>query len=453
MKKIHLLLAVVCAAGCAFGAGELEDAVLHGETDKARAIDYKIGEEMVFTLSLQGAKPFAQGAYFISWKRTGDDGMSDSGKVAADPAKPLVIKTKLDKPGFVRIVAEVVDANGKAYRKSFKGDRNTPEGKVAYNRFERKDKRVFFDGGAGVMVDTLQSVPEPKDFDEFWAKRKARLAKVPMVPVVKEHPSKDKEVRVFSFTVPCAGPRPVTGHYTMPAKPGKYPAQISFHGYGAAFVEKIPATGPQDKIAMFINAHGYELGREPEYYTEFYNSIKSNGKTFGLDSVWQNKSVDTAYFGWMCYRIMRAIQFLKSLPEWNGKDLTARGGSMGGLQTIWAAGLDSDVSVAQPGIPWCCDMGGRDTLKRNRPNWGVGETEALRYFDPVNIAKRISKNCKVEITRAGLGDYCCPPSGVAILYNNIPGPKKINWMQGSTHGYIPTEEHQKFSITANGWQD
>lgn len=273
------------------------------------------------------------------------------------------------------------------------------------------------------------------------------------MPVVKEHPSKDKDVRVFSFTVPCAGPRPVTGHYTMPSGPGKYPAQISFHGYGAAFVEKVPSSGPKGKIAMFINAHGYELGREPEYYTEFYDSIKSNGKTFGLDSMWQNKSVNTAYFGWMCYRIMRAIQFLKSLPEWNGKDLTARGGSMGGLQTVWAAGLDPDVTLALPGIPWCCDMGGRRTLNRLVPNRGVGETEAMRYFDPVNIAKRISRNCKVEITRAGLGDYCCPPSGVAILFNNIPGPKKINWVQGSTHGYVPPERHQAFSVTGNGWTE
>jgi hypothetical protein len=57
----------------------------------------------------------------------------------------------------------------------------------------------------------------------------------------------------------------------------------------------------------------------------------------------------------------------------------------------------------------------------------------------------------VEITRAGLGDYCCPRSGIAVLYNNIPGPKKINWVQGSTHGYVPSEEHQRFSLTGNGW--
>ena len=120
---------------------------------------------------------------------------------------------------------------------------------------------------------------------------------------------------------------------------------------------------------------------------------------------------------------------------------------------MWAAGLDPDVTLACPGIPWCCDMGGRDTLKRTIDPWYIHETPALRYYDPVNIAKRIAKTCRVEITRAGLGDYCCPPSGVAILYNNIPGPKKINWVQGSTHGYVPPEPHQHFSLTANGWTD
>ena len=450
MKKCIIGCAAVIAAFVACAEGELDAAVLHGETDKARAIDYKPGETMTFTLSLQGVDSVPPDMYFISWKRSGDDGKVESGKAPLSLADPLVVKTSIDKPGFVRLEAVVVDRNGKAYRKSFHGDPNTPEGRKALNAFERRDKRVFFDGGAGVEPERLQSVPEPDDFDEFWAKRKARLAKVPLDPRVKLA-NEDAKSRVYTFEVKCAGPRPVTGWYTVPKKEGRFPASISFHGYGTHFVQTVPNGGPDDRITMFINAHGYELGREDEYYTEFYNSIKSNGKTFGLDSTWQNKSTDTAYFGWMCYRIMRALQFIKSMPEWNGRDLAASGGSMGGLQTVWAAGLDPDVSEARPGIPWCCDMGGRETLKRVSPGWGVGETEAIRYFDPVNIAKRISKKCRVEITRAGLGDYCCPPSGVAILYNNIPGPKKINWVQGSTHGYVPPEEHQSFSLTANGW--
>ena len=445
--KSMTLVAAALSAFCAIAGGELDEAHLIGTTDKARAIDYEAGETMTFTLTLKNAKPFPAGAYFIKWRRTGDDGVKKEGKAELSAEKPLVLQTSIDRPGFVRIEAVVEDAAGKAYKKALHVDATTPEGKRAMNRWERADKRVFFDGGAAVHPEKLQSVPEPEDFDEFWAKRKARLAMVPMNPVVKLA-KEDANSKVYTFSVSCAGPRPVTGWYTMPKKEGKYPARISFHGYGAHFVQTVPSGGPADMITMFINAHGYELGREDEYYTEFYNAIKSNDKTFGLDSAWQNKSTDTAYFGWMCYRIMRALQFIKSMPEWNGKDLIAVGGSMGGLQTVWAAGLDPDVTEAMPGIPWCCDMGGRETLKRISPTWGVGETPAMRYFDPVNIGKRVSKKCKVIITRAGLGDYCCPPSGVAILYNNLPCDKTINWVQGSTHGHVPPKGlgNQEFTL-------
>jgi hypothetical protein len=44
----------------------------------------------------------------------------------------------------------------------------------------------------------------------------------------------------------------------------------------------------------------------------------------------------------------------------------------------------------------------------------------------------------VEITRAGLGDYVSPPSGLAKLWNAIHcGNKKIVWVQGSRHKEIP----------------
>ena len=448
--KMTALMCLLLVPAAVATAGELDSAVLHGETDKARAIDYAPGEEMVFTISLQGAKSVPAGKYFITWERTGDDGKTDGGKVPLSATEPLVVRTSLDCPGFVRVLAEVVDGCGRPYKKAYSGDTTTPEGRRAMNKFEMAGGRLFFDGGAGVRVDTLQSVPEPEDFDAFWAKRKDRLAKVPMHAEVKEHESDDPKVRVRSFTVACAGPRPVTGTVTVPTdKSRKYPAQIHFHGYGKSYVQKIPKTGPAECVDMYINAHGYELEREAEYYTEFYNSLLSNGRTFGIDSKWQNKSTDTAYFGWMIYRIMRALQYLKTFPEWNGKDLIARGGSMGGLQTMWAAGIDPDVSVAKPEIPWCCDMGGRRTLKRNFNEWGVEETEAMRYFDPVNFAKRVSPKCRVTIVRAGLGDYCCPPSGVAILYNNLKCAKRINWVQGSTHGYVPTEPHQHFTLSAN----
>ena len=456
MKKLLIAFAVLVSACAVYAAGELEDAVLHGETDKARAIDYKPGETMTFTLQLQGVKSIPPDKYFISWTRSGDDGKVEKGKSPASLTEPLVIKTKLDQPGFVRIEALIVDKNGKAYRKSFRGDPNTPEGKKALNAWERKDKRVFFDGGAGVEPETLQSVPEPEDFDAFWARRRARLAKVPLEAEKKELENYSKSMNVYAVSIKCAGPRPSTGYLSVPKKPGKYPVRVSFHGYGHTYPNKghvvSPISGSGDAIYFNFSPHGYELGREPEYYDEFFRSICSGGRTFGFDDK-QNADPETSYFSGYTYRIMRALEWLKTLPEWDGKNLIVSGGSMGGMQSVWAAGLDKDVSVAKPSIPWCCDIGGRDTLKRIINSWYIHETPALRYYDPVNLAKRISKNCKVEIVRAGLGDYCCPPSGVSILFNNIPGPKKINWVQGSTHGYVPPEKHQAFSVTGNGWTE
>ena len=58
-------------------------------------------------------------------------------------------------------------------------------------------------------------------------------------------------------------------------------------------------------------------------------------------------------------------------------------------------------------------------------------------LDAAIFAKRIPRTCKTVITRAGIGDYCCPPSGLAKLWNNLSCPKEITWVQGSEHGYVP----------------
>ena len=296
MKTLLTVVWAFAAAWTVQAAGELEDAVLHGETDKARAIDYKPGETMTFTLQLQGVKSIPPDTYFISWKRSGDDGKVEEGKVPASLTEPLVIKTKLDQPGFVRIEASVVDKKGKAYRKSFRGDPNTPEGKKALNAYERRDKRVFFDGGAGVEPETLQSVPEPKDFDAFWARRRARLAKVPLEAEKTELKNYSKNSNVYAVSIKCAGPRPSTGYLTVPKKPGKYPVKVSFHGYGHSYPNKghvvSPISGSGDAIYFNFSPHGYELGREPEYYDEFFRSICSGGRTFGFDDK-QNADPET----------------------------------------------------------------------------------------------------------------------------------------------------------------
>ena len=130
------------------------------------------------------------------------------------------------------------------------------------------------------------------------------------------------------------------------------------------------------------------------------------------------------------------------VTEYHGANLEAAGGSQGGLQSIWAAGCGEGVTKVSCGVPWCCDLGG-ETAGRMRGTWFVPWTPALGYYDPVNFARRVPRTCTVDINRAGLGDYICPPSGIAALYNALPCPKSIVWVQGSTHADVPSEPHQE----------
>ena len=441
LKHLGTLFAATAFACAAFAAGELDRAILHGETQKARATEYKPGEKIQFTLTLQNVKSLPPDTYFLKWVLAGDDGQRNAGQVPLRLDKPYTYEMTLNEPGFVRLNAWVVDKKGNEVRSPMKG---------------RRDSRIFFDGGAAVQPELLKGVPEPKDFDAFWAKQKAELEAVPFKGLVKleKKPSRGT-ADVYAVVIPCAGPRPVTGHITIPvaAKTGKkFPAHLAVDGYSGWIKsgEYAPKDGPANEIRLHINAHGFDLNREQAYYTEYGKKIASHGKSYALAAA-EHPNPKGCYFEGMTWRVMRALAYLKSMPEWNGKDLIVSGGSQGGLQTLWAAGLDAQVSLALAGIPWCCDMGGNATTSRVKKGWGVDWTPAMGYYDPINFAKRFPKTCRVEITRAGLGDYTCPPSGIAILYNNMNCPKKINWVQGSTHGYVPPEPHQAYSLTGNGW--
>ena len=407
----------------------------HGKTDKANPAAYRAGEPIVFTLWFEGVGELPKGkSFFVAWERTGDDGRKETGRAPFDPKGTVTVKTSMDRPGFVRLLAHVQDADGANVRRS---------GRTPGDMWGDEERTVFFDGGAGVEPEKLRpGVEEPDDFDAFWARQRARLAAVPVKAVRRELPgAADAKARVYEVRVDCAGPRPVTGYLTMPKAPGRYRAYVSYHGYGTGYPEA-PKDGPADRITFNVNAHGYELGRDKAYYDAFFDGIRTKDYAYAFSPV-QNDTPEGAYFCGMALRVMRSLEYVKTLPEWDGRNLTAQGGSQGGLQTLWAAGLDKDVSRVFCGITWCCDLGGFKAGRLQAP-WHIPWTDALRYFDATFHARRVK--CRLSIERAGLGDYTCPPSGLAVLFNELKGEKSIKWVQGSRHGFVPAGENQEFEI-------
>ncbi|MBR4666286.1 MAG: acetylxylan esterase, partial [Lentisphaeria bacterium] len=395
------------------------DVQIIGSTDKS-PLSYKPGDEMVYTFKVDFGKS-EPGEWFLRYVRRGDDGKTFSGKVSAK--ETLTVKTSLDRPGFVNVEVRLVDAKGKPVQRD-PGRR----GMIGYY------------AGTAVEPEKLKDCGEPADFDEFWEKQKKRLAAVPFKDTTEcKLAAERKDGNIYAVSIPCAGPRPATGYLTVPknAKPKSLMAQIQFFGYAEA-IQPIPGRVVPGRLVFYLNAHGQKLGQNKDYYKKFFASIRSNKYSYAFDPE-QNKDPENCFFNGMVFRVLRALEYLKTRPEWDGKNQIAFGGSQGGLQTMWAAALDQDVNIASPSITWCCDLAGNAKAKRLCGNWRIKYVPALDYYDPVFMAKRITK-AQVDIRRAGLGDYTCPPSGLAISYFNLKTPKKsIRWVQGSNHPFVPKE--------------
>jgi len=442
MKRALLALALAMAVA-AFGS-EMKDLKLKARTDKDNPIDYKVGEAIRFDFFLDGVKELpseasAKEPLKVKWTRTGDDGATEEGVGDISLSKGFSIETKLGVPGIVRIEAELVGFDLKKF-----------------------EKGVKFSGGAGAETKKMQmTTKEPDDFDAFWdeakhkvAMRKLRARRIDVTPK-----ALDGKYQVFAVEVNCPGPRPVTGWLTMPAnaKPKSLPAKVRFDGYNGNnfWLPKIPERGEGDCIVFHVNAHGYEMvGHDEQYYKDYGNKVNGivpgapKRATYALEPSDYDNPRET-YFYYMAMRVMRAFYYVKKFQEWDGKTLIAEGGSQGGLQTMWAAGLVDGLTEARPSITWGCDIG--NSLNKEGPfvsnTWGIPPVPGAFYFDAALHAKRVPATCKVEITRLGMGDYTCPPRGVLLSYYNMKCPVKANIVQGSTHGYVPPQPNQTFTIS------
>lgn len=386
-----------------------------GNTEKD-PLSYRPGEEIVFNVVLlkDGQRV---GGVPIVWTCEGDDGRRLEGNAVSSETEPLIIRTELDKPGFVHLQASVLDENGSPI---------LPQYYDANWNYVR-DETQQLNAGAAADPEKLTGFPEPDDFDAFWERQKQRLAAVPVNPRLTEVESGSDDVVTYDFRLDAVGDIPVSGYFSKPkeAAPKSLPGYMFLHGYGVYSAFKQPDIA-RGALVINANIHGLENGKEDAYYAAL-----KKGPLFDYGFLAEtNRDPEQSYWNGVILRMLRALEFLKSQPEWDGKNIRLVGASQGGFQAIALAGLDPAVTKVEIGVPWMCDLSGTAESGRvpgyYRPTW----TTALGYYDTANHAKRVK--CPVDI-RAGLGDYISPPSGVMVMYNNLAGPATLTFTQGQTH--------------------
>ena len=293
-----------------------------------------------------------------------------------------------------------------------------------------RNNGLYAVGAAVAPTKIGLSTPRPGDFDSFWDGKLAAQAKIPihdaLTPIETDMPG----VEISMFVLDALGSK-AHGYVAKPAKEGKFPAiiQLQYAGVYALNARAIAQRAAEGWLVINVDSHD-KLPFDPS------GNIPRDYQTIG------NTDREKSYFLNMYLRDSRALDYLLTRPDWDGKTVVLIGGSMGGQQSFALAGLRPEaitaVLVCVPaGADANGDLRGRKT---GYPYWPQDNADAMktaRYFDPVNFASRI----KAPVL-AGMGfiDTIAPPVGIWTVLNQIPVPNEPLPMIESEHDNLTPDK-------------
>ena len=288
--------------------------------------------------------------------------------------------------------------------------------------------------GAAIAPAKLQpSVPRPADFDSFWNAKLKSLSEIPINPVLTPAPTNRAGVELHTVKLDSLGSH-VQGYLAKPTREGKFPALIIFQyaGVYALRLETVTDRAAEGWLAFDVDSHDIP----PSEATGVGKAYQSIGNT----------SRETSYFLNMYLRDARAIDYIASRPDWDGKTIVVTGTSMGGQQSLAAAGLNPRITAVIVNEPAGADSNGDlHGRKAGYPNWPSDNSKVMEtalYFDIVNFASRI----KAPVLAAlGFIDTIAPPAGIWITVNQIPGPKEVIAMVESDHNNITPQKQGAYN--------
>ena len=176
----------------------------------------------------------------------------------------------------------------------------------------------------------------------------------------------------------------------------------------------------------------------PDQPKEYYDALPAELKAYNTI---ETRNRDKNYFLYMYLADIRAVDYLASRPDWDGKTLVVMGTSMGGQQSLCAAGLHPKVTHMLINVPAGADANGTaHGRKIGYPFWDANDPQVLKtaeYFDTVNCAARIKVPSLVSM---GFIDTVTPPVGIWSAFNLLKGPKEAAPMPESPHNHLATPE-------------
>lgn len=335
---------------------------------------------------------------------------------------------------------------------TLKGGKATVKGKLTDPGFLRCEARIKVDGASYRGLATAGYAPEniqptqvlPDDFWEFWNQAKAEAANVPLDAKLTLLPERCTEkVNVYQVNIQNykTGSR-IYGILAKPKAPGKYPAVLQVPGAGIRPYYGIIDLAEQGVITLQIGIHGIPVIHETGLYGDLRAAALSGYQYFNMDDR------DQYYYKRVYLGCVRSIDYLFSLPEFDGSTLAVWGGSQGGALSIVTTALDKRVKYLVSMYPALCDMtgylhgraGGWPHMFNEQNAPFMAKEDKIKvsgYYDVVNFAKSVNVP---GFYTWGYNDETCPPTSFYSAYNQINAPKELFLMQETGHWTFPEQQ-------------
>ena len=273
--------------------------------------------------------------------------LAELGRGTITPGHPTKIEAKLDEPGMVYV--EITE--------------NTPGAKpralgaaVAPEKIRRRFRRL--------RTSTRSGRP-----------RSRRCARFLRNPSSREKPSEKDGVDFAILKMNHVEGKHIWGQVAKPHDPTnkkKYPGLVILQWASPPYpLQKAWVTDRAAEGWLAVNIEPHDV--MPDQPKEYYDALPAELKAY--NSI-ETRNRDKNYFLYMYLADIRAVDYLASRPDWDGKTLVVMGTSMGGQQSLCAAGLHPKVTAMLINVPAGADANGNaHGRKIGYPFWDVNDPQ------------------------------------------------------------------------------
>lgn len=330
-----------------------------------------------------------------------------------------------------------------------RGSFNLKNGRAVFNMGSRKTpgfrdlrlsttvdgKKYSHHVKVGFSVDGIKPfTQEPADFMQFWQKNIQEVEKTPLY-YTKELAQEYCTDKVTCYLVKLRINRQGQSiyaylFYPKNAQKGNCPVVLCPPGAGIKTIKeplRHKYYAENGCIRMEMEIHGLDPRLSQETFKDI--STAFNGKENGyLENGLSNR--DNYYMKRVYLSLVKAIDLLTSLPEWDGKNVIVQGGSQGGALSIIAAGLDNRVTQCVVNHPALSDMaaysekgrtGGYPHFNKTPGTLTPEKIQTMAYYDVVNFARHVKAETYMTW---GYNDNTCPPTTSYAVWNTLSCPKE-----------------------------